>query len=62
MTTKQQETYSKIIERALLKLIQWRDGNWWFVDSEDNTPIHGPFGSENEAKKFLISYEGTGNE
>ena len=62
MTTKQQETYSKIIERALLKLIQWRDGNWWFVDSEDRTPIHGPFISEDVAKEFLISYEGTGNE
>lgn len=62
MTTKQQETYSKIIERALLKLIQWRDGNWWFVDSEDRTPVHGPFGSENAAQIWLIDYEGTGNE
>lgn len=62
MTEQQETTYSKIIERSLLKLIQWRNGNWWFVDSEDRTPVHGPFGSENEAKEFLISYEGTGNE
>ena len=62
MDAQREKTYSKIIERALLKLIQWRDGNWWFVGSEDNTPIHGPFGSEDAAKEFLISYEGTGNE
>lgn len=62
MDAKQETTYSKIIERALLKLIQWRNGNWWFVDSEDRTPVHGPFGSEDAAKEFLISYEGTGNE
>ncbi len=62
MDAQREKTYSKIIERSLLKLIQWRDGNWWFVGSEDNTPIHGPFGSEDAAKEFLISYEGTGNE
>lgn len=62
MTEQQERTYSKIINRALLKLIQWRNGNWWFVDSEDNTPVHGPFSSEDAAKEFLISYEGSGNE
>ena len=62
MTEQQETTYSKIIGRALLKLIQWRNGSWWFVDSEDNTPVHGPFISEDVAKEFLISYEGSGNE
>lgn len=62
MDAKQKETYSKIIERAWLKLIKWKDGKFWFVDKEDNIPVNGPFNTEDDAKLFLIDYEGTDNE
>jgi len=62
MNAKQEATYNKIMERAWLKLIKWKDGKFWFVDKEDNIPVNGPFDEEDDAKKFLIEIEGTGNE
>lgn len=62
MTAQQEAIYRKIMERAWLKLIKWKDGKFWFVDKEDNIPVNGPFDTEDDAKGFMIDYEGTGNE
>ncbi len=62
MTAQQEAIYSKIMDRAWLKLIKWKDGKFWFVDKEDSIPVNGPFDTEDDAKRFIIDYEGAGNE